>query len=139
MYHYLKVIAVTLSLSFSIPCFADSSSNLEDFFLKTKRDWEACDIDEWKSKRTEDAMLFGFSENGKFGGKGHDIIYPLMNYSCQNGKNVVEIGEYSIQGDVIIFKWSNTLTGNKGADIMFVENGKVTTQAFVVFTANDFK
>ena len=139
MYHYLKVIAVTLSLSFSIPCFADSSSNLEDFFLDTKQAWEACDIDKWKSKRTEDAMLFGFSENGKFGGKAHDIIYPLMNYSCQNGKNVVEIGEYSIQGDVIIFKWSNTLTGNKGADIMFVENGKVTTQAFVVFTANDFK
>ena len=139
MYHYLKVIAVTLSLSFSIPCFADSSSDLEDFFLETKQDWEACDIDKWKSKRTEDAQLFGFSENGKFGGKAHDVIYPLMNYSCQNGKNVVEIGEYSIQGDVIIFKWSNTLTGNKGADIMFVKNGKVTTQAFVVFTANDFK
>ena len=139
MYHNFKVIAVTLLLSFSIPCFADSSSNLEDFFLETKQDWEACDIDKWKSKRTEDAMLFGFSDSGKFAGKAHDLIYPFMNFVCQNGKNVVEIGEHLIQGNVIIFKWSNTLTGNKGADVMFVENGKVTTQTVVGFTANDFK
>ena len=70
-------------------------------------------------------MLFGFSNSGKFAGKAHDLIYPFMNFVCQNGKNVVEIGEHLIQGNVIIFKWSNTLTGNKGADVMFVENGKV--------------